>query len=249
MFSLSKKPVFKFYSKIPGVTDMFPIAPSKSFHPGWVKSVIDAYKKKTSDVDTYGKNQLTSIAKCPGIIDLAKKGWIVRSWFDFIIQTAGPNNITWAVPPTFPPSVMGENFTTDPIRFMSLTEPELRIPLPPHTCNAVVKIATPWVVDIPEGWNLLMLPISYPDDTRFQCSTGILRPGPHVEVQPQVFWNVLNGKELVKAGTPLCQLIPIPDSAENIDFECLEYTDEMKTREKSFFYKKGLSFVRDPNVQ
>jgi hypothetical protein len=248
MFNLFQKPVFKFYSRIPGVLDSFPIVPSKTIRPSWVRSVVDAYKKQTEDVSNYGNRQLTSIAKCPGIIDLAKQGWIVRSWFDFIIRTDGPSNIAWKVPPTFPPSVLVDDFTTDPIRFMSLTDPELKIPLPPQTCHAIVKIATPWIVDIPKGWNLLMLPISYPDDTRFQCSTGILRPGLHVEVQPQVFWNVTQGEELVKAGTPLCQLIPIPETIEEAQFECLGYTEEMKARQKDFYYKKGFSFIRSQNV-
>jgi len=245
MFNIfNSTPKFKFHSVIPGAKEMHPIIPSKMHSPSWVKSVIDAYKFKTSKLLNYGP-QFAGTGKCPGIIELGKIGWIVTSWFDFIIKTDGKRQCLWSVPSTFP-SCMPH--TGEPIKFIDMSLPEHKVPVPPHSMDLLVKLFMPWTVDIPKGWNLLMLPVNYADDTRFQCSTGILKPGSFVEVNPQLFWNVIHGEELVKAGTPLCQLIPIPDTSYKADFEMVDFDENQAKRKQSFYYRKGCTFARNPNV-
>jgi hypothetical protein len=241
------KPKFKFYSSVPGVTEMFPIIPATANRPSWMKSAVDAYKQKTSTISNFGV-QLSSVSKCPGIHELGKLGWIVTSWFDFIIEANNRETASWKVPSTLPGAISQAIPPGDLIKFMNMGFPELSIPLPEYTSKLLVKITMPWVVDIPPGWNLLMIPTPYSGETRFQCSTGMLKSASLVEVNPQLFWNYTKGETLIKAGTPLCQLIPIPDSSFNANGECLEATAEIKKRQESFFYRKGCTFTRNPNV-
>ena len=51
----------------------------------------------------------------------------------------------------------------------------------------------------------------YYDEDRFSVPTGIVDPSYSYEVNLQMFWHAVEpGEYLVKAGTPLCQWIPIP---------------------------------------
>jgi len=243
-----KKPKFKFYSSVPGVVEQYPILSTKEVRHLWIKKALEIYKKRTSNLSSYGP-QCVSAAKCPGIKDLGNLGWTVTTWFDLIIETNGKNQFAWKVPATFPQSLQQiTNYVKEPIKVIDLTHLENQVPVPPYSLDLLVKISMPWSVEIPKGWNLLMVPINYSDDTRFQCSSGILRSGNFVEVNPQIFWNVLYGQELIKAGTPLCQLIPIPDQSFDIEHHCLNITEEETARKNSFYFRKGCTFLRNPNV-
>lgn len=247
MIPFFNKPKFKFHSFVPGVNEMFPVILASTYRPSWIKSAIDAYKQKTSNISNYGV-QLSSVSKCPGIHELGKLGWIVTSWFDFVIDAHDRETARWKVPSTLPGAVSEAIPPGDLVKFLNMGFDEMSIPLPEYTSKLLVKVTMPWVVDIPKGWNLLMLPVNYSGETRFQCSTGMLKSGSLVEVNPQLFWNYTKGETLIKAGTPLCQLIPIPDSSYKIAGECLDATPEVKKRQASFFYRKGCTFTRNPNV-
>jgi hypothetical protein len=244
IFNFKKSPTFKFYSHIPGVKEQYPVIPAKDYRPLWIKSVLEAYKNKTSKLSNYGP-QFVGTGKCPGIIELGKLGWTVTTWFDVIISTSGRRNCSWKVPSTFPSSLP---HAKEPIKFIDMSADENRIPIPAHSSQLLIKMYMPWHVEIPKGWNLLMLPVNYSDDTRFQCSSGILKPGSYVEVNPQLFWNVTQGEELIAAGTPLCHLIPIPDESYSATAEVLEMTQEQTNNQQSFYYRKGCTFSRNPNV-
>jgi hypothetical protein len=245
IFNFKKPPVFKFYSHIPGVKEQYPIIPAKNHRPSWIKSVLEAYKNKTSKLSNHGP-QFVGTGKCPGIIELGKIGWTVTTWFDVIITTSGRRNCAWKIPSTLPPSLPG--YSQEPIKFIDMSADENKIPIPDYSSQLLIKMYMPWHVEIPKGWNLLMLPVNYSDDTRFQCSSGILKPGSYVEVNPQIFWNVTQGEELIVAGTPLCHLIPIPDESYNATAELLEITEEQIKNRQSFYYRKGCTFARNPNV-
>ena len=89
-----------------------------------------------------------------------------------------------------------------------------------NTLHAIVKINSPWVVYIPDGYSLLSMPIPYNDDVRFTAATGFVKKMSFCNVQ--LYWHKLNSKELIKKGTPLCQYILVKD--EEIDFEISKMT-------------------------
>ena len=242
MFSSTKK--FKFYCSVPGVIENFPIIPAKSYRPLWVKSAIETYKNASKNINSTGL-QLSGVIKCPGIADLSRVGWIMPAWFDFIIETKGKDQGRWIVNSNLPVVLdCVDGFNKDLITFIDMSNPLNQIPLSTNTYNGLIKVSSPWVVDIPKGWNLLIKPVSYSDDVRFESSCGLLKPGKHVEINPQLFWNVLYGKELVKAGTPLIHLVPIPDKAFSIGHECLQFDEKRKYNQLAYFYEKALSFIR-----
>jgi hypothetical protein len=245
MFSFKKSnPQFQFYSSVPGVKEQFPIIESKEYKRKWVAPVANSYKTITDDLNNYGK-PFTGVAKCPGIFGVLHTGWIVTSWFDFIIETKdNGKSVGYRVPPFLKDNLSSNSsFDRSLINIMNLELPQMKIPIPPQSLNLLIKISTPWHVEIPKGWNLLIVPVSYSDENRFTSSTGILRPGDE-EINPQLFWHQLNGVELIPAGTPLCQLIPVPDKTINFNFNCLDFTEKQTNDRAASLFKNSFGFVK-----
>lgn len=234
------EPKFKFFSSIPGVKETYPIIKSSSYKRKWVENAASSYKEKIKDLENY-QNTITGIVKCPGIFDLMNIGWILPAWCDFIIETTN-DNISWRVPAMLDGITCGEDFNKSPISFISTDQPTMSVPMSDENHFCLVKVNTPWVVDIPKNWKLLILPVSYSDELRFESTQGIIRPSEHMEINPQLLWKVKNGTELVKAGTPLCQLIPIKD--DNINYECYDFGEEQRIKQKRTYFKRASTFLR-----
>ena len=246
MSIFSKNLKFKFYSSLPAVTNEFPILPASSYKRKWVPPVAAAYKNIVGNINNFGK-PFSGVVKCPGIFNFCKTGWIVTSWFDFIIDTVDDGkSVGYRLPPTLVEETTNKHpvFGKQLITFMNLSLSQMQVPKPPQSLDTLIKISTPWAVEIPKGWSLLLCPVGYSDEIRFTSSTGILRRGDR-EIKPQLFWHQFSGTELVKAGTPLCQLIPIPDDTVNFDFECLDYTPEQVKKQDHYFFEKACKFLRN----
>jgi hypothetical protein len=147
-------------------------------------------------------------------VGLHQRGWIVSSWCDIVIETNGdgssfksrtalPDKVFPALPSgaatrpvgVFPPSVYGSLPSTA---------------LPPNTLKSVIKIHLPWVFRLTPGWGLLTLPLEYIKEHRFTAAVGVINPRISQQINPIVYWHVLRGETLIKAGTPLMRIIPIP---------------------------------------
>lgn len=238
----TSKPKVKFYSSIPGVIENYPIIKASSYKRKWTYNAAEAFKETTKNLQNY-QNTLTGVVKCPGVFDIMNSGWIVTAWCDFIIDVNRDyNTINWHVPPMMQSVTSGDDFNKPIITFISTQNPAMSIPICGDDNHCLVKIHTPWTAEIPKGWSLLVLPVSYSDETRFKATEGILKPADHIEINPQLYWKVIHGTELVKAGTPLCQIIPVKDN--DIDFECLDFSDEQRLNQKKMYFKRASTYVR-----
>ena len=246
MSFFKKSPEFKFYSAVPGVCDEYPIVKSSAHDRKWIKPAVSAFKEKVDNLDNYDQ-PVIGIAKCPGVFDIMNIGWIVPAWCDFIIETnCDEQTINWRTPAMLEGITCGEAFNKPAISFMSTVNPTMAIPMKKEDNPFLVKVNTPWVVDIPKGWALMICPVTYSDDTRFESTTGIITPSTHMEINPQLYWKVKHGKQLVKAGTPLCQLIPI--KLDNTTFSCSEFSSEQLKNQKKMYFKRASTYIRKNNV-
>ena len=219
MFSLfRKKPVFEFYtSNIAALTD----------HPvrTGVKEIQSVFKRiKTDEI---------SIKKCPGIVEYSRHGYIISAWQDIeiTVDEAGENYV-WRTP------LNTYDFSLDaPIKGATLPEVFLmkREAFYDHfprenTFKSVIKINTPWSVKMPKGYALLFAPVWYDNETRFEVIPGILNDPDNNYIHVQIYWHVIGRTEIIKAGTPLVKLIPVPD-------EIFKYESRQATKEEAIDYK------------
>ena len=232
-FFKKEKSYIRFYSVAPGVVDLFPILPSASV------------KRKFLDAEIPIEFQGTLSSKnCPGIKKIISTGWIVPAPADFSIVTIGDGvSFEWNEPHRF------TKITKDMDAYVSghnrsQTEPLLDDP--DTTLKTVVKLEMPWRIEASDDVVFLIIPVSYNNESRFVAATGILDPKYAHLLNIQLFWKQLNGTTVVKAGTPLCQLIPVSRKSLSIsqyDVTIDNATIQDEQKEREFNYASTCTFL------
>jgi hypothetical protein len=195
IFSLftKKKPYIRFYSVYPGVIDLFPIIKS---------SLVD---RKFLNKDLYPQHLLSTF-NCPGLKKIVTTGFVIPAPADFEITTNGDgSSFSWIEPIVFDKGLPGTE------SYVSSHPPYQTSPLiaGTDTLHTTIKIETPWRVDASNDIVFIQMPVAYNNEDRFVAAIGILDPMFTHTLNIPMFWKQLNGTTLVKAGTPLCQLIPV----------------------------------------
>lgn len=218
-----KKPYIRFYSVYPGVIDLFPIIKS---------SKLD---RKFLDKTLYPVDMLPT-SNCPGLKKISSTGFIIPAPADFEIITNGDGtSVNWREPIVFHKGLPGTE------SYIATHPPQQTVPLIDQetTLATTIKIETPWRVDASEDVVFLQLPVMYSDEHRFTAASGILDPLFTHTLNVPVFWKNLNSVTFVKAGTPLCQLIPILRKDLNIaeyDITIENANDNDMQREMAYNY-------------
>jgi len=197
-----------FYSLMPELVEQMPIEKAKISNFKWYKNLVDDYLKRKPPVHT---------AKCPGIISIANEGWIHRAYQDFEIETNGDGEtFSWKCDVDQSKSTHGHlisNYVSQHSKQQLFDFGTFKR----DTLKTIVKIQSPWVVKIPDGYSLLSMPVPYSDNNEFTAAIGTLKDLSFLNVQ--LFWHCLNEKVVVKKGTPLCQYILVKDHSVQSSIE------------------------------
>ncbi len=229
-----------FFTEIPGVADAYPVIDAKDFKPSWVGPARESYIAKNQNNNGSKFNHLY---RCPGIFDIMQTGYIINSPWDIIIDTFGDGEkFKW----TLPTSDLVDLSRAPLVGGHSSIDFSQYFPSRPGQLKSVIKFNTPWYVIAPKDLKFLIIPIPYSDTYDFESYHGILDPGYSAEINVQLKWNVLNGRHVIKAGTPLCQIIPL--SSEKFQLEVRNGTEHDMgwIKRRNYFY--NLSFVFKRNL-
>jgi len=219
-----KKEKFEFFCVNKNTFEISPIIRTKSLKMNW----IDASRK-----DFGGDITKNAMHMCSGIRGIAGAGWVVTTWADSIIRTNDDGgSISWQMPTEGVVDIVN---TAPHVAFPTL-DLGGAMPLLEGTLGTLIKVSTPWCFKAPKGWGLLFLPLQYHGETRFYSSIGVLDPRLSNEINPILFWHSKNSDEFVKAGTPLCQLVPFKLDEFDSDFR-------MAT-EKEIEWRKKVRYLR-----
>lgn len=228
MFSIFKtKPLIEFYTDIPVALEHYPPLLSKT-------NFIETFKKIKISPDAKA-----NIKNCPGIIDYSKTGYIIRTWQDFSIEANNTGEwFEWNAP------LNADDYVIKNINFKGVTKKEIdffnkeiffeHFPRP-NTLQTVLKFSTPWYVNVPKGYKVLLLPVWYDNETRFSVIPGLLDTQLSNNINVQVYWHTLGKKEILKAGTPLVKIVPVKDEEYDHVFRLI--TDKEHYKLKSYLYK------------
>ena len=232
----------KFYCSLPEVLEKYPIIKCKSGHFNWLKRSSQEYK---NDYEINHKcKHISGVIKCDGIHSILNTGYILKTWFDFTIKTTDdPYKFEYIIPSEIFSDLEQKKYNKQLISWFSGNDSKLNTPLPKQSLQTLIKIIMPWSVSIPKGWNLLIQSVPYSDETSFTSTQGILKSGDFFEINPIIIWHRKNEEVLIKAGTPLCQLIPIRDT--DIEIENLPYNEKIKKHEEQWKYNISHRFTRD----
>lgn len=224
----------EFFSKVYGVADTYPILNAKDIIPNWVQEArMDYVKSDKRDLHIF---------KCPGIIDVLTAGFVVTAWHDTDIEST-PDKMTITIPDVGLNELLDKRGNTTQLQTAQGVAKYL--PKRPWSQKSIVKINTPWHVLAPRNVKFMFIPLPYTDQFLFESTIGILDPGISSEVNVQGYWNVDYGKHTIKAGTPLCQIIPLTEKQYSMVCRDMNNRDELWLKKRKFL--DNFSFVLQRN--
>jgi len=239
-----KKPTIEFFSLIPEVADLAPVQHARNFRPELLVNASKEYAAKKKEPG-FGMEKLLSTAKCPGIYNYARQGWVITTYQDITIETNGDgNSFTWT-------SSMDQTKLTngsvvgDAIGFHRNAQYADYIGgTIPNSISTVVKVHTPWRCNVPEGYYLQEANMPYTTEKRFTTVPGFFsREQGVAQMNIQLLWHVMEGKTLIKAGTPLAHYMLIPK--DQPDMKCMAATPEQIMQDKITTFESDRHFVSD----
>ena len=189
-----------------------PLIPAKEVNFKWIDKAREYYKNGDHSKKT---------TSCPGIFSVIHTGWIHRTYMDITVKTFGDGErVETTTQMDQLRATQQGRFIGEYVEFHPPYQFEDFRDSPPNSLKTVIKIQTPWFVDIPKGYSLLMMPIPYNDDTRFTAATGLLKGKNYLNVQ--LNWHCLNSTEVIKAGTPINQMVLIKDEPDDYEIEVVK---------------------------
>lgn len=228
-----KKPNIRFYSVHEGAVDLYPIIKSSYL------------KRSCLDKDLYSPDVLPT-SNCPGIRKVTSAGYIILAPADFEITTSGDGvSFSWNEAAIFNKGYHG---TESYVNYHSQEQSTPILKNFENVLKTVIKIETPWRVEASDDIVFLQIPVTYNNESRFEAAIGIMDPKYSHAINVQIYWKELNSSTLVKAGTPLCQYIPINRKTLSGTEALIEYANENDLRrERSYNYAANCAFLKsDP---
>jgi hypothetical protein len=194
----------------------------------------------------FGLEKSVYTARCPGIFNLQRHGWVMRTWQDITIETFGDGSrFEWT-------SAVDQKIFNERVGDAVAFHPKQQLAdymdnWPSNTLDTLVKIQTPWRCLVPKGYYLLEMPVAYSDENRFTTVHGVYsRDKGIAQMNPQFMWHVMNGKTLIKAGTPIAQYILVPKDRFKMEVRAVgeinehEFSDLLMTHR----FVKNMSFIK-----
>lgn len=187
-----------------------PIIPAKNYKHPWVQRAHHEIAQWRKDPD-WGMRKMKHVSRCPGIFNLQRSGWILRTWMDLVVETDGEGMIKWSTPLDqtdlgykYNPPYVDFHVESQFAKFMENWRED--------TSKTILKLASPWRAKVPKGYKLWEINIPYYDEIRWTVCPGVLAHDQgYGQMNPQLMWHVPKGKTLIKAGTPISQYILVPD--------------------------------------
>ena len=206
--------------------------PARKLMPQWFKKLPQRVEKKNL------LNNAT-IKRCAPFIDAMAVGWIIPLAADVDIQTnEDASGVTYNS--SFHRDII-ENHVMEQITTEQAPNPTF--PKPP------LKFLNWWAIRVPKDYSVLFIPPINRPEQRFTCFSGFVDCDKYFQFInfPFVF-NEPNFTGIIKAGTPLMQVIPIPRSGliknynirsfEEQDYRDLQKSIRRKNSQESYYRDK-----------
>jgi hypothetical protein len=219
----------------PKYLNIYPPIESRKIPRPCLKKFNDHYKNslETLNKPTCRFAKLSNTAKCPGILGLISDGYILRLHRDIRITTTESDQ-------PFKCEYLITDDPQDKPMFISPFTPNLfgnYYNLPEYSLKTIIKVALPWGFES-KKYDFISLQPSYLEENRFTVINGLINSENSMQLNALLIWNKLNCTEILKAGTPLCHLIPVQKNINpKITFSIATKKDLNLERSK-YFAKK-----------
>jgi hypothetical protein len=241
----------RFYSLDQNVATIYPVIESKITERDW---------NEAANIERNRPEQGRQIVlNCPAIKQIVNTGYVLCAPADFVIKT-GPTHehLSWEAPFMFKRHSDKYTFSGADY-YVSWHSPAQTEPLIPReipnsdrqNLHAAVKVETPWRIKASDDIVFLQIPVSYNNEARFTAAVGVVDPRYMHAISVQLFWHVLEGETLVRAGTPLVQYVPISRhllQKGNVEFIVDTASEVEKEVEDAYVFSNHSRFPRTDTV-
>lgn len=204
MINLFKKrqPKIRFFSVVPTANTLYPIIHAKDLKREWVAAEKTEHREKVKRCP-FAVHDLR-ITKCPAITEYMSTGFILVAPADIKINVSDSGRVE----PSY-----NKLFEWEYVQLHNPSHGDYLLDSgKEYTSPTVIKINTPWRAVVDTDIVFLQTKVHFNKESRFSPATGIFDPRVGYEMNVQLFWHVRKGEEIIKAGTPLCQYIPLSRS-------------------------------------
>jgi len=180
----------RFFNIIDGVAHNYPIT-SASSHRSWLSQPNQELAHLRTQLKTKRcpfTRRIGNVACCPGIHSILSAGYTIPTPVDIRIVSS-PDNIHVDIPSDVPILIY----------YHSL----------PYTQQRIIKFDFGWRVQASNDILLQFMPIPYTEENRFTSTVGLLDPTISSTLNVQVYWNITDGVDIIRAGTPMTQILPL----------------------------------------
>ena len=140
-----------------------PIVPASDFIPDWWKNLSKDYKR-------FGKPNASTAKTCPGIFDSIRAGYIVPMWSDIIFKWSEHKKDGFEYQLSHAMQELSECvYAHDSTQIKDA-------PLLENSCPKLIKLTTPWFVDVPKGVSLFLTSPFYHVNNDITIVPGIIDP-------------------------------------------------------------------------
>lgn len=200
------------------ITELQP-QPARNFIPSWYKKTPSTNNKNETIVGHNYKNLplMRTVKTCPSFHDVFNDGLVLVSPCDIHIGLFdNDNTYRWEV------AIKHQDIrleTHDDLQFLDYYDSQ--------KIRQVFKLVSPFYFKTPAGYSLRQIPYMYDDKDDFTVPYGIINSDVFHEVNPQILYTSKDNDILIKAGQPLCYLVPFKREKTN-----LKLLKEGKKRDK-----------------
>jgi hypothetical protein len=201
-----------------------PIKPASEFVPNWWKKLGKTYTPNPeSDPSPTAKS-------CPGIFDFSRAGYILPMWADMYFKWHEGDLDGWDMMSSS--IVQGLDDAVNRHDFRQVEN----APFLENSCHAMVKINTPWYMQVPKGVSLFLTQPFYHNNNDFTVCPGIMDPEvdriSNKELNCFIKLNTPDKTIKIKRGQALMQIIPfvraeyefennVPDDLDEYELDML----------------------------
>lgn len=213
----------RFFNIIDGVAANYPIT-AASPQRDWLKQPNEDLTRLRTQLKSNRcpfTRRIGNVAKCPGIHSITSAGYTIPTPVDIRIVSSS-DNIHIDLPSDVPILI---NYHTLP-----------------YTQQKIIKFDFGWRVQASNDILLQFMPIPYTEENRFTSTVGLLDPTISSTLNVQVYWNILDGVHIIRAGTPMTQLLPIKKNFNPNVVIDVEYTIHDIRRLKNETFKLQSTF-------
>jgi len=198
-----------------------PIVPAYQAMPNWYKDA----KAAITELPVYDSSRLTFKA-CPAIMDGFSQGYILPLWADVWVEPKeGSDDPSFWWDRRLQESAEDRKVVTphNPWQTQDLK------PFKDMSSSSIAwKLNSPWLVETPKDYSMLMIPPLNNRDSRFEPVAGVICTDDFTTyINVPLIWKAPPGYSgLIKKGTPLLQMIPF--KRENFQHELGLTSDDGK---------------------